>query len=305
MKNKVIYIVLIILILTAGIYTASKLSKGTYSLDVSATVTMECTSSIADAPKVTCTVELSSSNILSINANYNIPQGFEYVSFVFADTCNDNSCVAEATSNGFAYGKVNGISGNKVTIGTLTVKASNNIQSGNSYAIGLSNIELCDSNFEMLNVNDLTVPITITTGESEFSYEGDIEIDFDSSIISGIDNNLTYSSFKDKFGSSYTYHIADSSGNEIASNSLLKTGQNLIIEQANGTKTYKLSIKGDITGDGISDIRDVNEAYRHYRNKALITDQAKILAGDLARRGDGVINILDVNEIYRLYKLKS
>ena len=66
-----------------------------------------------------------------------------------------------------------------------------------------------------------------------------------------------------------------------------------------GNETYKVAVKGDITGDGIIEINDVSKLYRYYRNRITMTSEY-VKASEVT--GDNIIEINDVSKLYRYYR---
>ncbi|MBR7042532.1 MAG: hypothetical protein IKI04_03420 [Bacilli bacterium] len=143
--------------------------KGTYGIQNN-TVSVTCPRNGHAGQNIECSVKLSETNttIISINANYSMPPQLEYVSFNFTNECNGDSCVAEATQNGFAYGMLSGITAG-TEIGKLTIKISESAEENTSYQIGFYNIELSNGDFQIINADNLTVNVQVVSDNSDNS----------------------------------------------------------------------------------------------------------------------------------------
>lgn len=93
-----------------------------------------------------------------------------------------------------------------------------------------------------------------------------------------------------------TIKMSDSN-KEVAGDSNLATNEMIVIDSIN--EQHRIVVKGDLTGDGIVDIRDLTQINRYRINKATL-DKAEFLAGDLVE--DGKVDILDLTKLnqYRL-----
>ena len=89
--------------------------------------------------------------------------------------------------------------------------------------------------------------------------------------------------------------INDKDGNA-KSNSNLATGDKITITLNNETVSYKLSIKGDVNGDGVINSIDIARIQRHILKLALQQEEYKDAADT---NYDGVINSIDIAKVQR------
>ena len=92
-----------------------------------------------------------------------------------------------------------------------------------------------------------------------------------------------------------TVVIMDSNGNEIQSGTVA-TGMQIRINNAYGSETLKIAIKGDTSGDGVINALDLLQVQKYILGTYSLTDVYAI-AGDTS--GDGVINALDLLQIQK------
>lgn len=92
-------------------------------------------------------------------------------------------------------------------------------------------------------------------------------------------------------------NIKESDGSPLSSNSILKTGQQIIVKTtSNETKTYNISVTGDTDGDGKVSIIDLLRVQKHIlQSKAL--EGVQLTAGDT--NGDNAITILDLLRVQK------
>lgn len=92
-------------------------------------------------------------------------------------------------------------------------------------------------------------------------------------------------------------NVSDSNGTLLDMNVSLKTNQTITVTtSSNESKTYKISVTGDVDGDGIINILDLLKVQRHIlRSKTL--ESAYLVAGDT--NNDKEVNILDLLRIQK------
>ncbi len=115
--------------------------------------------------------------------------------------------------------------------------------------------------------------------------------------------NTTANDLLKQITSSYDVTIKMSDSNkEVAGDSKLATNLMIVIGSTN--EQHRIVVKGDLTGDGIVDIRDLTKMNR-YRVEKDTLDKAEFLAGDLIE--DGKIDIKDLTKLnqYRLNKINE
>ena len=89
--------------------------------------------------------------------------------------------------------------------------------------------------------------------------------------------------------------INDKDGNA-KSNSNLATGDKITITLNNETVSYKLSLKGDVNGDGVINSIDIARIQRHILKLALQQEEYKDAADT---NYDGIINSIDIAKVQR------
>ena len=177
-KNKFnLYIILsaaFIVILIVGL--ALRTHKGTYSLDDELNVTITCPETLTNGDTLTCDVFLNNvtETILSVNANYDFKDiSDSEISFEVEEECGGDNCFQEfvSTDQGFAVINQEGITSD-VKIGTISFLVMG--EYNNSYDMELTNIELCDSNYEIISLADASSTVRIKNIDAKLS---NIEID--------------------------------------------------------------------------------------------------------------------------------
>ena len=92
--------------------------------------------------------------------------------------------------------------------------------------------------------------------------------------------------------------IKDSKGNVKSDTSKLGTGDKLII----GDKTYNISVKGDLSGDGETMFEDVSISYTCFKTSSSCSDTLKI-AADVSN--NNAVGFDDISIIYGLFKNRN
>ena len=92
-----------------------------------------------------------------------------------------------------------------------------------------------------------------------------------------------------------TVIIMDSNGNELQTGTVT-TGMQIKINNATGSETLKIAIKGDTSGDGVINALDLLQVQKYILETYSLSD-VYALAGDTS--GDGVINALDLLQIQK------
>ena len=173
-KNKFdLYIILsavFIVILITGL--AFHNHKGTYSLEDDPSVTIDCPAAISTNEEVMCNVFLTATNInaLSLTANYDIDANILYddIYFEAEEICEINDCTQElvSTENGFTITNQEGIN-TDTKIGTIrfTIVGEPN----DEYEVGLVNIELSNSENEIINLEDASATIRIKNNNAKLT----------------------------------------------------------------------------------------------------------------------------------------
>ena len=120
--------------------------------------------------------------------------------------------------------------------------------------------------------------------------------------IQNIKNSTTIESFKDKLikSGAQSIVIKDKNGNDIENtNTLIATGQKVVINTSVDSQTYTISVKGDTSGDGVVTILDLLEVQKHIK-KAETLKNENLISADTS--GDNKVTILDLLEIVQHIK---
>ena len=120
--------------------------------------------------------------------------------------------------------------------------------------------------------------------------------------IQNIKNSTTIASFKDKLikSGAQSIVIKDKNGNDIENtNTLMATGQKIVINTSVDSQTYTISVRGDTSGDGVVTILDLLEVQKHIK-KAETLKNENLISADTS--GDNKVTILDLLEIVQHIK---
>lgn len=93
--------------------------------------------------------------------------------------------------------------------------------------------------------------------------------------------------------------IKNANGTVVTGSSIIGTNYTITIVTTNETKTFKLSVNGDTSGDGKVTILDLLEVQKHIKGDAVLSS-ASLSAADTS--GDAKVTILDLLEIVKHIK---
>ena len=202
--------------------------------------------------------------ILSVNANFSFSSGVSYVDYLAKCPVTDKTeCdVAEDTENGFAIGDLNGLD-NDSLIGTLYVRVDESLTDA-TLTVGLTNIELSDSDYEMVELNDASGTIVIGNGgnvnppepsTNSITFAGDLSVDEDNKIVYNIPLETTYASLLSNITTNGTVTLKDKNGEAVngdnLSDTLVGTNYSILVTFDNAeTLEYKMAVSDDFNGDG-------------------------------------------------------
>ena len=121
--------------------------------------------------------------------------------------------------------------------------------------------------------------------------------------ITKIEPKTTLKAFLEKLDIEHATEIKalDKNGNVLTENDLIGTSATLILKSEAGTKSMKVVIAGDATGDGKADFKDIVAINMHKLNKNILKDEY-LLAGDVT--GDGLVDFKDIVKVNR-FKLNK
>lgn len=123
----------------------------------------------------------------------------------------------------------------------------------------------------------------------------------DENIIKDISPKTTSSTLKQKLNAEMEYTIVDKNGTKISDTSNVGTGCKIKME--NG-KMYTLIVKGDCSGDGQAELKDILAINKHRLNKASLTAEY-LQAADVDGNGKAELkDILQINK-FRLGKINE
>ena len=148
--------------------------------------------------------------------------------------------------------------------------------------------------YAMLDWQEYQKEITITSEKYEISGKR----------ITKISDQTTLESFKESISTISTAEISvlDKNNNPITEKEKVGTGMTLEIKTEEGTRTLKLVIAGDSTGDGSVDFKDIVALNMHKLNKNILKDEY-LIAGEVT--GDGTVDFKDIVKVnkFRLKKI--
>ena len=304
--NLLISTIVIIIVLIILVVFITLVKRGTFGLDNANSVTLDC-QILANSPsEVECDIKISydtsiyndNNKILSVNANYDLPNGVEYVSYL--SNCTDCD-IDEQSENGFAIVRLKGLANNFV-IGKVKLSIHSDIESGTEYTIGLKNIEFSDDEGNMIEVANSSD--TYIFGAGHLNIDSSISVDKATSIIYNLADNTDYSDLLNKIDTSGEIKIYDKNNNVKSGSDLMKTTDKLVITFGSETITYTISVLGDMNNDGKISVNDVSKLYQ--LNKTFETSPPELIyifTGDMNH--DGTYSINDVSKLYQISKQRA
>ena len=307
-KSKILIIVgaIATVLLISGLVFS--VTKGTFSVGEDAVeATLSCGGMVSVDNQITCTIEANLEYEFSgISFHYDLDENLDWVSFEPTYTCavDSQSCLEDSDENGYLYIDIDdGLEGN-ITLGTLTLEFTDEVEINNTYEVALTDITLTDTSDQLAELNDINVTITISNVASPNYYEFDTNliVDDENNIIKKLPVGTTYSQIIDKIDTNGEISIVDINDQPVENSNVIKTGDKILITFANNnSNTFTISVLGDVSGDGIIEINDVSKLYRYYRGRITMAEEY-ITAADVS--GDNIIEINDVSKLYRYYRGK-
>ena len=96
--------------------------------------------------------------------------------------------------------------------------------------------------------------------------------------------------------------VLDKNNQKIEEIDIIGTGMSLVLKSENETKTFKLVVNGDTTGDGLADFKDIVSMNNHKLNKKKL-NEVELIAGDV--NNDNKVDFKDIVKVnkYRLNKI--
>ena len=126
-------------------------------------------------------------------------------------------------------------------------------------------------------------------------------IDNNKQIIKRILPGTTYNDLRTKISTNGTITITSKDKVVTNNDDVIKTGDVISIKLNTETVTYRISVLGDMDGDGMIKVRDVDILFRYFRKKIEANDLYD-LSGDV--NGDGTIKVRDVDILFRYFRKK-
>lgn len=256
--NYVIYgsfsLIILLFLILVGVWV----KKGTFSIEPETdSITFDCVDTgIKPGSSAVCNVTANFNTItgLSVNANYNLPEGVSFVSFETSPECTEN-CFTEFanTENGFAVVNEDGVTGSHL-IGRVTFELPDEASPNDVFMIGLNNIEFSDDQYEMHTILDVSDDVRIASNIATLSSLGVDGLTLDTKFSSNVYSyKATAKSDMDKVVIKTVVSDIDSETN-VARASVTGDGEvslhygtnnfeiRVVAEDGNTTNTYKLSI---------------------------------------------------------------
>ena len=161
-------------------------------------------------------------------------------------------------------------------------------------------IILNDYKFNVKYNDNLLTSYTFVT--EYFNIDKDLIVDYNNNIILRLPIGMTVEQLLNKIDTTGMLSVISNDGNgRLANDSIIKTGDLLVVTLSDRDYEFKLSVLGDIISDGIIKLNDVGALYRYFRNKKELTD-AEVAACDIIN--DGVVKLNDVGRLYRYFRKK-
>lgn len=256
-KNNLLIILALVVIGIIVTLTVMSNRKGTYSIETdNPKLELTCPETAIPGDTIACVVQLTNNNstILSVNANYNLNNIITYNNFDANDTCDSNNCFMKFanTENGFSVINKAGTTTNNSIVGSIALNVSDDAQKNTTYKVGLTNIELCDDQYEMINLDNVEVEIRIKNNDADLS---DISLD-EAELDSNFDNNNNkYTSTVASNTTTANINVTTSDDNATVSG----LTENLSLHY--GTNTYSITVTAE---DGKTTKTYTIEIYRQY-----------------------------------------
>lgn len=129
-----------------------------------------------------------------------------------------------------------------------------------------------------------------------------LNVDEKNTLVKGLQLGSTVENIKELILTSGTITFYNKNNEVLSDTSKVTTGSKIVIELATTTYTYILSVKGDVTGTGESNVADVAKLYQYMKNK-IDMEYCYVEAGNVI--GDTVeIKVNDVAKLYQYIKGK-
>ncbi len=155
----------------------------------------------------------------------------------------------------------------------------------------------------LLIKKDYTIVSTVKNNyfavNNGITFPNTYNIDKTNMIVSNIKNGITVNDFINSISSNSTLNIIDNNNNIVTDLENIKTGYRLKVAFDNTSDYYKLSVKGDVLGEGTLTINGAKTVARHITDKNVFKDNVFLLAADYDNNGS--IKINDITKMVRDY----
>lgn len=283
-------------IITIGFLVTILFFSDSYALDDFGTASIKCTSDkMKSGSTMTCSIKgslASGKKISCLSAKLSFSNNLVFKNFTNGSVWNQD----ENDMNIDLYSDAD-IEGN-FDIGTFKIESNENILNSDE-TISLTNVYFYDENFLEYKISDVSLNVKVYTDYVTFS--DNLTVNESKKIINNLNINSSYSSIISSIDTNGTITVKDKNQSILANNSVVKTGDIINIALEEETKQYKVSVLGDVVGNGAIAINDVAKSYSYLKGKTSMTDEY-IMAADVTH--DRVIKINDVAKLYGYVKGK-
>ena len=301
MKGKTIVLILIMAILIVLVIPLSKIMA---SDDIEANIIIEPTEELEEVvsgQEITLNIYVSDLK-KEIDA---IVGTIEYDTEVFEEITEDNF-IQEGkwgypvyNDNMFIVERPNGTKENEL-VATIKLFVKENVQKENSI-IKFTNLEVAGlgDTLKAKNIINVTVgkqePLYLSSDEYKIGdnteyVEGD-------TIVSNIKVGTTYEKFIEKINTNGAIRVVDMNNNEIATTTNVGTGMTVIITKDEDEISLKLSVLGDLDGNGKVSVTDLSKLNQALTETITLEGEYKV-AGDLDQNGK--ISVTDLSMINQI-----
>lgn len=247
----------------------------------------------------TCTISGNSSDIVTgFEGIFTFDENLDISSFQLLENWNSMFDSETITSGIKIYavakaGEESNISG-KFDIAKFNVTIKDNAETLNQQ-IKLSSMVFYDENVEQINITDDAL-----VEFSDFLEINDYKKNDDKKIIYGLSNSLSVESLLTKINSNGVLNIIDIDNNIITDEMKLRTGYKLRVTFKSNILEYKISVIGDVLGEGSVTLNGAKAAARQIIDGDFINEEEHLMAADMNE--DGIIKMNDVMRMMNIIK---
>ena len=170
---------------------------------------------------------------------------------------------------------------------TITVTPEVGVEK--KYVITVKKTNSISSNNDPSTNSDTVTPIDVSS------------LNVKENTIVKVKNGTTIASFQSSLSSTKAQNIVvkDNNGNTVNGKSLVGTGFSVILSNEVESKTFKISVNGDTSGDGIVTSLDLLQVLKHIKGDKKLTG-ASLLSADTS--SDNEVNSLDLLQVLKHIK---